>query len=382
MSISKSLKQKIPESYKPFLRILLKYLRLLKRNHIKEFKMKQMQEKLLRENYSSNANNLIIFLTPGYDIVNGGILSISSIYEESIKLKYIHKAEVVMCTTPGNSPLLRYTKFNNQNYIYRFSQVLSYFQNIKNLMIHIPEYCIDHFLINISNKNHLKLNKIEDIHINIMIQNIKLLSPVRYVKELRKFGKITCTTAHEQYSTLEISKKLGIPLHKLSTHTDPEQFNSKEYIAKKNLMIVSPDYYPRKLEFLNLVSKQLPHLKMQIIKNLTYDEYKEVISQAKWAITFGEGLDGYFIGTIFSGGISFAVYNSTFFTKDFQSLRTVYDNYDLLIKNVCLDLKDLDNEIIYNKYQRKQFELCCRYYNYKKYINNLELFYREKYTYK
>lgn len=49
----------------------------------------------MRENYSSNGDKLIVFLAPGHDIVNGGILSISSIYKESIRFKYIHKAEVI-----------------------------------------------------------------------------------------------------------------------------------------------------------------------------------------------------------------------------------------------------------------------------------------------
>jgi len=379
MSISESLKQKIPENLKPTLRILLKCFRPLKRNPVKEFKIKQIQKKLLKKNYYSKTEKLVVFLTPGYDTVSGGILSISSIYEESIRFKYIHKAEIIMCTIPGDPPLLRYTKFNNQNYIYKFSQVLSYFQNLQNLMIHIPEYCINQFLKNV---DYLRLNQIKDVHLNIMLQNIKLLDKKENIEKLKTIGRVTCTTAHEQYSTIEMREKLGFPLHKLSVYGSPEQYKKERYVEKENLMIISPDSHPQKYEVLNLIGKLFPQLKIFIIKNLTYDEYKNVISRAKWALTFGEGLDGYFVETIFSGGVSFAIYNSTFFTKDFKSLRTVYDSYDLLIKKISLDIKDLDNEITYNNYQRKQYELCCRYYNYKKYINNLELFYKGNYTYK
>jgi len=344
MSISESLKQKIPESFKPSLRVLLKYLRIFKRNPIKEFKTKQLQEILLKERFSPYTKKLILFLAPGNDIICGGILSISSIYEESKKLKHIHESEIIICTMPGSPPLLKYTKFDNQNYMYTFPRVLSYFQNLKKLMIHIPEYGISQFLRNISYQDRLKLDKIKDLHFNIMLQNIELLSKKEqeYIKELKKIGEITCTTAHEQYSTPEIREKLGFPLHKLSVYIGPEKYNKKKYFEKEDLMIVSPDYHPQKLVFLNLVSKQLPNLKIRIIKNLTYEEYKEVISHAKWALTFGEGLDGYFVETIFSGGVSFAIYNSTFFTKDFKSLRTVYDSYDLLIKKISLDIKDLE----------------------------------------
>lgn len=381
MNIPESLKQKIPESLKPPLRILLKCLRPLKRNPIKEFKIKQIQEKLLKENYSPNTNKLIVFLTPGTDIVNGGILSISSIYEETVKLKHIHGAEVIMCTIPEDPPLLRYTKFNNQNYIYRFSQVLPYFQNLQNLRIHIPEYVIGRFLKNISNEDYSHLSKITDRHFNIMLQNIKLLSPIEDIGRLKKLGKVICTTAHEQYSSPKIRKKLGIPLHKLSTYVSPEQYDRKSYPEKENLMIVSPDNHPKKMEVLNLIRKQIPQLKIQIIKNITYEEYKKVISKAKWAITFGEGLDGYFLETIFSGGVSFAVYNTIFFTEDFKSLQTVYDSYATMAKKICSDIRVLDNKEAYTKYQNKQYTLCTKYYNYKEYVENLVLFYRGRYTY-
>jgi len=381
MDILESYKKRIPEPLKPSLRLALKSLLLLQ-NHIKEFRIRKRQEELLRENYSPDTENLIIFLTPGYDRVNGGILSISSIAKESIKLKHLHGAEVLLCTLPGDPPLLKYTKFSNQNYIFKLSQVLFYFQNLKNLMIHIPEYGIDQFMRNISVQEYAKLKSIKNIHFNIMIQNIKLLSSIEGIKRLKKLGTVTCTTAHERYSTLEIRKRLGVPLHKLSTFVSPEQYIRKSYIEKENLMIVSHDSHPKKIEILSLIRKQLPQLKIQIIKNLAYEDYKKVISQAKWALTFGEGLDGYFVETIFSGGISFAVYNPDFFTEDFRSLRTVYENYDSLMKNICLDIKELDNSERYAAYQAEQYNLCKKYYNYRIYIKNLELFYKGEYTYR
>ena len=206
-------------------------------------------------------------------------------------------------------------------------------------MIHIPEYYVRQFIRNISNTDSSQLFKIKDVHINIMLQNIELLSDIEDIKKLKKFGKMTCTTAHERYTNIEIRKKLGFSLHKLSTFVSPEQYKKNTYNQKENLMIVSPDMHPKKSEVLSLIAKYFPKLKIQIIKNLTYEEYKDVISKAKWALTFGEGLDGYFIETIFSGGISFSVYNSNFLTQDFTSLQTVYDSYSILIKNICFNNK-------------------------------------------
>jgi hypothetical protein len=362
--------------------MLLDNIRRLKRNPLKEFRVRLSQNKLLRENYTPDTRKLIVFLTLGRDIVNGGILSISSIYEESAKLKHLHGAEVIMCTVPGDPLLLKYTKFNNKNYIYRFSQLLSYFPNLQTLMIHIPEAFVGQFLQNLSETDYSKLQEVKDVHFNIMLQNIDLLSPMKDIDRLKKFGKLTCTTAHERYSTPGMRDKLGFPLHKLSVYLSPEQYNRKEYTEKENLMIVSHDKHPHKAEILNIIAGQFPELRIQVIQNLSYEEFKNVISRAKWALTFGEGLDGYFVETIFSGGISFAAYNSRYFTEDFRCLRTVYHSYELLSQQICADINDLDNETAYSDYQNRQYELCCKYYKYEEYVKNLEMFYKEQYTYK
>lgn len=308
-------------------------------------------------------------------------MSYSSIYEETKKLKHIHGAETIMCTIPGDPLLLRYTRFNNKNYIYRLSQVLSYFRNVESLTVHI-EYYIGNFLRNISIQDYLRLKRINDVHFNIMIQNINFLASEKDIEKLRRLGRLTCTTAHEKYSTLELGKKLGMPLHRLSVFTSPEQYDAKKYSEKEDLMIVSPDRHARKSEVLCMIARKFPQLRIQIINNLTYEEYKKIISRAKWALTFGEGLDGYFVETIFSGGIGFSAYNQRFFTEDFKSLRTVYGNYDALIKNICSDIKQLDNEKTYTAYQKEQYDLCHKHYRYDEYVRNLRLFYTEEYTYK
>jgi len=353
---------------------LLRYIR-----YVQYFK--QAQDHLLKKTYASDTKSLIVFLTPGFDVVNGGILSITSIFEETKKLKNVHNAETIMCTIPGDPLLLRYTKFNNHNYIYRLSQVISYFQNLENIMIHIPEYCVYQFLRNISTSNYLRIKKIKNVHFNVLLQNIKLLSSLIHINKLRKLGTLTCTTAHEKYSTREIRDKLGFPLHKLSWYLSTEQYDHKPYFEKEDLMIVSPDTHERKSEVLRSLAEQFPNLHIQIVKNLTYTEYKEAISRAKWALTFGEGLDGYFIETIFSGGISFSVNDPAFFTDDFKALRTVYDNYDVLITNICADIQHLDDETSYIPYHRDQYDLLCKYFKYEEYVRNIRLYYEKKYTY-
>ena len=140
-------------------------------------------------------------------------------------------------------------------------------------------------------------------------------------------------------------------------------------------MVVSPDPHPEKEAILGLIAEHFPQLRMQIIRNLSYEDYKQLISKAKWALTFGEGLDGYFVETIFSGGVSLAVYNTSFFTPDFETLPTVYASYETLSQRVISDLKKLDNDLNFKNYQEEQYQICSGHYNYKNYTQNVASFY-------
>ncbi len=353
---------------------------------LNDSKIRKYQSELLKENYNPNTKKLIIFLTSGYDMVNGGILSISSMYEETIKLKEIHGAETIKCIVPGEPLILKYTKFKNQDYIYNFTEILSFFGNLDSLIIHIPEYACRFTFDKISKEEYSILDKIKDLHINILMQNIDVandqLNKIKGLKQ--KFNNITGTMAHENYTNLENRQKFGFPIHKFSTYVSPEQYHFKTYIEKENILIVSQpeDEHPSRTKVLKLLRNEFPEMEIKVIENITYDEFKKVISKSKWALTFGEGLDGYFIEPIFSGAIAFSVFNSRFFTKDFKSLETVYNDYEELIKKMPMDLKRLDSEKYYKLYQEQEFERCSKYYDYNEYIENLKLFYQGEYTYK
>jgi hypothetical protein len=364
--------------------LIIKYISKFKkilayiREKIKSSKINLSQRRILNTHYPKKVSKLIVFLTQGKDIVSGGILSITSIYEESIKLKETHKAEVIMCTSPGEPPLLKYTKFENNNYVFGLSQVLSYFTNLEDLMVHIPETYVGTFLENIPKK----LFKIRKRHFNIMNQNGEYFPSTSSIERLKKLGKVTCTACYEQDATVDIRNKLGFPIHKLLYYVSPEQYSRKKYNEKKDLIMISPDPHPKKKEVLLVIAKRFPQLKIQIVQDLSYQDYKSLASRAKWSLTFGEGLDGYFAETIFSGGIGFSVYNPIFFTDDFKHLRTVYENYDVLLERICLDMRQLDKENDYSSYQEEQFNICSRHFSYGQYVENLKLFYKEEYTYR
>ena len=353
---------------------------LLNNNFIINLYNESQQTKFLDNNYSPHTKSLIVFLSLGNDIICGGILSIVSLCAESQNMKDLHRSEVILCTIPGEPNLLHYTKFENNFLLFKFSQILRYFYDLNEIIIHIPEMAIESFLTNLREEDWIALEKVKKVHFNIMLQNIALLSDISYINELKRYGKVTCTTAHTQYSTIEMQSKLEIPLHKLSVFISPENYENIPYQEKDNLMIVSPDFHPHKELIIKKIKECFPELRILIIKNLRYEEYKKIISKAKWCITFGEGLDGYFIETIFSGGISFAIYNNAFFTDDFKGIKTVYDDFDGMLENICNDIASLGENKNYTNYQNVLFGLCHKYYNYEIYLNNIKQFYMENYS--
>ena len=100
----------------------------------------------------------------------------------------------------------------------------------------------------------------------------------------------------------------------------------------------------------------------------------------KWSLTFGEGLDGYFVDPIFSGGVSFAVFNERFFTPAFAKLETVYSSWEVLMDRMATDLQRLDEPAIYNRRWRQAHDLLSDHLNTERFRENLRMFYRGEYT--
>jgi hypothetical protein len=366
---------------RPVVHLTYRFPYLLPRGMARNLKARILQPRLLKRIYSPDCKRLIVFLVPGRDEANGGIMAISSIYAETVKLKHIHGAEVIMCTIPGHPRLLRYTKFANDNYIFTFLQVLSYFRNVQSMLIHLGgRPYVDQFLTKTSSRDYSRLKRIADLHVNMTIMNIQILSSDRSIARLRQLGKLTCTTGHKRYSNAELGRRLGCPMYRISTFMSPEHYHTTPYAEKENLMIVSPDWQPEKNEILRLIAHECPEIRMEIIQNMSYKQYRELITRAKWSLTFGEGIDGYFIETIFSGGIGFAVYNDDFFTEDFRNVKTVYSGYDAMARNICRDIKFLDNEESYANYQKEQYELSCeQQYTHAEYVRALTEFYQREF---
>ncbi len=373
----------IPLFIKPVIRFL--YYRQERAKAFREPGIRKAQDEHIKQ-YDASTRKLIVFLIAGADYdtgidkISGGIISIVSLCEESKKLKVIHGAEVIMCTLPHQHLLLKHTQFKNDTYVFRFDQLKKYFTQSNEILLHIPEFLCTYFQqhLNKSEKVWLKRNNI--FHINILNQNIRLMPAREELENLKNFAsQVTITTAHQQYCNRSYRDLYDTPLHKFSVWISPEKYLFKKYTAKQNLIIVSPDIHPMKQVVMDKLAT-IPGLKIQVIQNLTYEQYKETIACAKWAITFGEGLDGYIIEPIFSGAIGFAVYNDDFFTTDFKGLSTIYSSYELMLNTIVSNILSLDNDTNFLDYQKMQYDVCAKHYSHAQYSQNIASFYRGEYT--
>ena len=138
----------IPEFLKPVFRFI--YYVDERKKAFRELSIRKSQNIAIR-NFDLKANRLIVFIVPGADRatgnekISGGIISIVSICEESSKLFHIHEAETIMCTHTHDCLLLKHNNFDNETRVFRLEQIINSFENIENILIHLPEYMTESF---------------------------------------------------------------------------------------------------------------------------------------------------------------------------------------------------------------------------------------------
>ena len=354
----------------------------------REFFIKRSQNKLIYQNFNKDTQTLIVFLTVGanYDSgkpdISGGMISIISLAEETQKLFQTKTTEVVCCTKNKDHLLLNFSNFENKTTIFRFSQLKNTFKNSKKIIIHIPELMVANFFEQITIKDKKWLEKHQDIHFNILNQNIKLMPEKSVIKELKSVAnKVTITTAHQQYCTQEMSNYYEVPIHKFSVWISPEKYEFKKWEEKENIIAFSPDSYTNKEKIEIELKNRFPEYSLVTITNLTYSDYKKLILKSKFVITFGEGLDAYFIEPIFSGSISFAVYNEQFFTPDYLKLENIFRSYEDLETNLLDKIEHFDSALNYRSVNEIAYNLCASHYSYSVYKKNIGLFYEGNFTF-
>src|SRR5215813_6118792 len=141
---------------------------------IKHNVRRQVTRGVIAQAVARGTRRLIIFLTPGHDGPSGGTLSIAWTYRESQLLSELHGAKVAICTIPGEPPLLKYTWFENSNYLLDLEGLLSCCNELDYLLIHIPEYAVNQ-VADWLDAYEPKLRNIKELHLNVMVQHIDIM---------------------------------------------------------------------------------------------------------------------------------------------------------------------------------------------------------------
>lgn len=371
----------------------LKKVVYLIKNKINASKYKKAKEHYFTENYTNTRRLIVFFVPTGSNRISGGILSICSIYRIVKNLKQLHNCDVIASYLPNKKDDdFKYRTFENEMVIYNFHEIEEKFSNLEYLQIHVPEIMVSVFK---DKEAKLKsfysfIKKIKITELNILNQNDLFMPSIDYINFLKsKFNSATITVAHKKYATLEKREQYNLPLHLLSPWLNPVPYKIRSYEEKENLIIYSPDkiqWIPnetklRKEDIINHLKLKLPKYTFREIKDLKYDDYKELASKAKFSITFGEGLDGYFIETVFSGGISFAVYNPYFFSDEFKDLETLFSSFNELNDKIADKIFSLENPSNYNEVHNKISSIVNNIYSLNHLENDLIEFYTKKYDF-
>lgn len=328
---------------------------------------------------SKNEKKLIVIFTPGHECRAGGVISIVEIYNESRRLRAVHGSSVILCAYPGDKRFLRYRWFKNDAVIFSWRSVTKRFLGLKSVTIHVPEMAINRIALALGSGAASWIAGIDKVHINVLLQHIGLFR-TQNIELLKPYGTVTCTTAHKAYCTPDMRNALKVEMHHLSWWVNSDLYKRARYKEKDNLLIVSHDDHPDKDRILNRILSEFHGLKIVIVKDMLYEKYKELVHRARWSITFGEGLDNYFIEPALSGAIPFAVYNDDFFTPGFARLRTVYPSWEMLEESIVTDLRLLDSEAAHGALSDEIYDLVSELFSPGVFHNNLRQFYLANYT--
>ncbi|MDP8995605.1 MAG: hypothetical protein M3O03_01185 [Pseudomonadota bacterium] len=307
-----------------------------------------------------NAVKLFVVIVPEVNVVGGGILSLFSISKQLRLTKPTHLREVVVMTRPQLSFIsktyFRNTNFRNDENVFRFSQI-GRCKYLSELDIFIPEYACSQFVKSINPAELRFLERIRNLKIVILNQNIELMPSTKEIASLRLLtNDIRMSVGHHAYCKQSVANKYGLPTLLVPAFIDISFRPPTQFEEKKKLIIYSPDENAAKQRCLAEISKALPEFELREIRNVSFETYVELATQCMFSVTFGEGFDGYFIQPMQQGGVGFAVYNATFFPEWVKAGGVnLFESYEAMIAKIGSAMTTLAANPIRYKIENKKW---------------------------
>ncbi len=315
------------------------------------------------------------FVTFNFDAISGGIFSIFSIVAElRAQGRYSQ-----LFSLPGGAPVVRYTRFNNDEIILPFEDLVANLRLRRIKTIHVPEVMLP--ALQASLKEFAADLELGRVTLNILNQNGELMPDRAVFGELSEmFGRTTMTTAHERYSTASHAEMWNVPIKHLSTYMSYDDYQIKKFDEKKNIIVLSPDRAAGDENVLDHLSSSFGGYNIYRVEAIHYEFYKHCIGWAKFAITFGEGLDNYFIETVFTGGIPFAVYNPIFMPASMKALPNVFVDLQEMKEKISSLIRDIE---LYPQFREKvhsqNYDLLRKLYDKSIYRRKLSEYLRDEF---
>jgi hypothetical protein len=367
--------------------ILIQLFRIKLKIKIYSKRIENIKSVIIQNNYNltniRNACDIVVFLVPNRTKMAGGVMSIFSLCKYS--REYCIDSECLISTHPGKYTYAINETFKNDEKVYRWKQIVKNGNNIKKLILHLPEYYADSFCDDLDNKDRNFLKNISDLQINIMNQNIVLMPEPEKLESLKLLTKnITQTIAHDRYATQDICNKWNIPTHLFSVFIEKSAYKRIPFEDKEKIIVLSPDQNEYKSQIVETLKKELSDFELVTVQNITYSEYFDLITKAYFSITFGEGFDGYFGDPPVVKSLCFAVYNDNFFPdKSWSDLKNVYSSYEEMNDHIVSDIKYLiKHKDEYENIALKNKEKIDLLYSLEGFKDNLKRFYEKNYDFK
>jgi FkbM family methyltransferase len=293
----------------------------------------------IAQSYSSS-ETLIIFFNVALDVIGGGMLSINrfvacaqEIYAEG------STCGVAMSGVPLSSKSVEFTHFKAAAQQVEFKFLVEE-TDPETVKIFVPENFSLGFVKSLSDQEMQWLHSRKNFKLFVLNQNEQLMpSPTEFKDTILSLTKnVVITTAHSRYCTSRTSARYLAPVKQLTPILPIMKYRTLG--EKERIILLSPDPIDQRYkgvtreQVLIKLRAELPDFEFVTVQNLSLDAYLDLASRAMFSLTFGEGLDGYFIEPVLSGGVSFAIFNSVFFPESFASAKTIFLSWDLLIEQL------------------------------------------------
>lgn len=349
------------------------------------------------KNYSQNTKNLIIILIPVTEEVGGGLKMLYSLADKIREYNSLHNSEVILSTLPSILTHFKNKMFENSERIYRFNQLLSYFNSLDHLEIWIPDFASGSFIKCLSSSNKKKLKEISNLKFVIANQNLDLMPEPESLNTYYEYTpNVMQICTPDSVWLQDLCNTYNMPVHYFSLKINPKEYHYLEYNKKEDIIVLSPDICitgngtdeeilsgkKMKNSIIQSITDNFQKMNQITVSNMKYEEYKDLISRSKYLVTFGGGNDYFFMETYLSGSIAFAVMTPRFCpSKEFSDLPTVYSSFEEMRENIAKDIMYFEeNPRYYEEVNTMTREIILKYFGPERFAENVKQYFLKNYT--